>query len=66
MGKRMLLEAIANQLKMQNNKKQQKPIIQPCISKREGDIANSLKSLNQKGHEQNSDTGMGVNQQQIL
>jgi hypothetical protein len=33
-GERMLLKTIANQLKMQNDKEQQKPIIQPCISKR--------------------------------
>jgi hypothetical protein len=54
-GKRMLLETIANQLEMQNDKEQQQPIIQPCISKRqvphfryqrEEDTANSLKSLN--------------------
>jgi hypothetical protein len=71
----MLLKTIANQLEMQNDKEQQKPIIQPCISKRqlphfcyqrEEDTANSLKSLNQKGDEQNPDTGMGIIQQQIL
>jgi hypothetical protein len=33
-GKRMLLETIAKRLEMQNDKGQQKPIIQPCISKR--------------------------------
>jgi hypothetical protein len=71
----MLLKTITNQLKMQNYKEQQKPIVQPCISKRqlphfhyqrEEDIGNSLRSLNQKGHKQNSDTGMGVIQQQIF
>jgi hypothetical protein len=55
LGERMLLETIANQLKMQNDKEQQKPIVQPCISKRqlphfcyqrEEDTVNSLKSLN--------------------
>jgi hypothetical protein len=57
-GERMLLETIANQLEMQNDKEQQEPMVQPCISKRqlphfcyqrEEDTANSLKSLNQKG-----------------
>jgi hypothetical protein len=33
-GKRMLLETIANQLQMQNEKEQEKPIVQACISKR--------------------------------
>jgi hypothetical protein len=33
-GERMLLETIANQLEMQNDKEQQKPMVQPCISKR--------------------------------
>ena len=33
-GERMLLETIANQLKMQSDKQQQKPMVQPCISKR--------------------------------
>jgi hypothetical protein len=74
-SKRMWLETIANQLKKQNDNKQQKPMVQPCISKRslpqfcyqrEEDTANSLKSLNRKGHERNPDTGMGVIQQQIL
>jgi hypothetical protein len=74
-GERMLLETIANWLKMQNDKEQQKAIVQPCISKRllphfcyqrEEDTANSLKSLNQKGHEWNADTGTGVIQQQTL
>jgi hypothetical protein len=60
---------------MQNDKAQEKPIIQPSISKRqlphfcyqgEEDTVNCLKSLNQKGYEQNPDTGMGVIQQQIL
>jgi hypothetical protein len=55
LGERMLLETIANQLKMQNDKDQQKPIVQPRISKRqlphfcyqrEEDTVNSLKSLN--------------------
>jgi hypothetical protein len=54
-GQRMLLETIANQLEMQNDKEQQKPIVQPCISKRqlthfcyqrEEDTANSFKSQN--------------------
>jgi hypothetical protein len=63
-GERMLLETIANRLEMQNDKEQQKPMVQPCISKRrlpqfhyqrEEDTANSLKSLNQKGHERNPD-----------
>jgi hypothetical protein len=60
---------------MQNGKEQQKPMVQPRISKRqlphfryqrEEDTANSLKSLNRKGHESNPDTGTGVIQQQIL
>jgi hypothetical protein len=60
---------------MQNDKEQQKPMVQPCISKRrlphfcyqrEEDTANSLKSLNQKGHERNPDRVTGVIQQQIL
>jgi hypothetical protein len=71
-GERILLETITNQLEMQNDKEQQKPMVQPCISKRqlphfryqrEEDTVNSLKSLNQKGHERNPDTGMGVIQQ---
>jgi hypothetical protein len=33
---------------------------------REDKAANSLKSLNQKGHEQNPDTGIGVIQKQII
>jgi hypothetical protein len=74
-GERMLLETIANRLEMQNDKEQQKPMVQPCISKRrlphfcyqrEEDTVNSLKSLNQKGHERNPDTGTGVIQKQIL
>jgi hypothetical protein len=60
---------------MQNDKEQEKPIIQACISKRQlshfcyqrqHDPAHSLKSLNQKGHEQHPDPGTGVIQQQIL
>jgi hypothetical protein len=60
---------------MQNDKEQQKPMVQPCIFKRrlphfcyqrEEDTANSLKSLNQKGHDEtNPDRGMGIIQQQI-
>jgi hypothetical protein len=74
-GERMLLETIANELEMQNNKEQQNPMVQPCISKRplphfsyqrQEDTVNSLKSLNQKGHGQNPETGMGVIQQRIL
>ncbi len=70
-----MLKTITNQLQMQNEKEQDDPIIQACISKRqlphfcyqrEDDPANSLKSLNWKGHEQHPDTGMGVIQQQIL
>jgi hypothetical protein len=33
-GERMLLKTIANQLQMQNDKEQEKSIVQACISKR--------------------------------
>jgi hypothetical protein len=59
-GEMMLLESITVQLQMQNDKEQEMPIVQACISKRslphfcyqrEDEAMNSLKSLNQKGHE---------------
>jgi hypothetical protein len=74
-GKRMLLKTIINQLQMQNDKEQEKPVLQACISKRrvphfhyqrEDNAANNLNSFNQRGLEQHPDTGMGVIQQQIL
>jgi hypothetical protein len=70
-----LLKTITDQLQMQIDKEQEMPIVQACISKRwlphfcyqrEAKAANSLKSLNWKGHAQKPDKGMGVIQQQIL